>query len=84
MNDGLRGIKKFAFFEIEKPEKVENQKCLEISLNDIIPISLRVFDKFYYVAGKLDKTKDSKPFKIFQIHKYINPSICKCKILYKF
>ena len=68
MNDGLRGIKKFAFFEIEKPEKVENQKCLEISLNDIIPISLRVFDKFYYVAGKLNKTKDSKPFKIFQIH----------------
>ena len=68
MNDGLRGIKKFAFFEIEKPEKVENQECLEISLNDIIPISLRIFDKFYYVAGKLNKAKDSKPFKIFQIH----------------
>ena len=68
MNDGLRGIKKFAFFEIEKPEKVENQECLEISLNDIIPISLKIFDKFYYVAGKLNKTKDSKPFKIFQIH----------------
>ena len=66
MNSNLKGIKKFAFFEIEKPESLENQEPLKYSLNDIIPITLRIYDKYYYLAGKLKD--DKNPFKIVKIH----------------
>ena len=69
MSDSLKGIKKFKFFEIDKTEKDKN--AFENSLSDITPIAFRVCDNFYYVAGQLKedkKTKDTKLFKIFQLH----------------
>ena len=70
-NKNLQGIKKFKFFEAEKPEELENQKPLHYSLNDMVPVTFRVFDKYYYVSGKLkgDKnTKNTKLFRIVKIH----------------
>ena len=64
MSNALKGIKKFTFFEIEKPKKCENQKIL-YSLNDITPIKLAICDKYYYVLGQL---KSNKQFGIFRIH----------------
>ena len=64
----LKGIKKFAFFDIEKPEKSENQKTLNYSLNDIDPIQLKTFDNYYYIAGKLKSKKENKNlFRIFKL-----------------
>ena len=70
-NKNLQGIKKFKFFEIEKPEELENQKPLHYTLNDMIPITLRVYDKYYYVAGNLKgdkKTNNTKLFRIVKVH----------------
>ena len=64
MSNALKGIKKFTFFEIEKPKKCENQKIL-YSLNDITPIKLAICDKYYYALGQL---KSNKQFGIFRIH----------------
>ena len=66
MNSNLKGIKKFAFFEIEKPESLENQDSLNYSLSDITPVTLRVYDKYYFMAGKVKD--DAKSFKIMKIH----------------
>ena len=64
----LKGVKKFAFFEIEKHEKVENQKALDYTLSDIEPIQLKVYDNYYYVAGKLKSNKANKDyFRIFKV-----------------
>ena len=63
----LKGVKKFAFFEIEKHEKVENQKALDYTLSDIEPIQLKVYDNYYYVAGKLKSNKANKDY--FRISK---------------
>ena len=64
----LKGIKKFAFFDIEKPEKSENQKTLNYTLNDIEPIQLKIYDNYYYVAGKLKSKKENKDlFRIFKL-----------------
>ena len=70
-NKNLQGIKKFKFFEPEKPEELEGQKPLYYSLNDMIPITLRIYDKYYYVAGKLKgdkRTNNTKLFRIVKIH----------------
>ena len=66
MNNNLKGINKFRFFDIEEPEKLNNQKTLQYSLNDMVPISFKVYEKYYYVAGKLKN--DNNPFKIVKIH----------------
>ena len=70
-NKNLQGIKKFKFFEPEKPEELEGQKPLYYSLNDMIPITLRIHDKYYYVAGKLKgdkRTNNTKLFRIVKVH----------------
>ena len=74
MNAGLKGIKKFKFFEQEKPEESDNaEKPLNYTLNDIVPINLKIYEKYYYVLGKLKENKVSKNKKPFIIAK-INPS----------
>ena len=74
MNAGLKGIKKFKFFEQEKPEESDKaEKPLNYTLNDIVPINLKIYEKYYYVLGKLKENKVSKNKKPFIIAK-INPS----------
>ena len=64
----FKGVKKFAFFDIEKPEKVENQNALNYTLNDMEPIQLKIYDNYYYIAGKLKSNKADKDFfKIFKV-----------------
>ena len=47
MNAGLKGIKKFKFFEQEKPEESENrEKPLNYTLNDIVTINLKIYEKY--------------------------------------
>ena len=67
MNNSLKGIKKFSFFEIEKPEKFENQTSLNYNLNDITPVAFKIYNKYYYIAGKL-KGDNDKLFRIVKIH----------------
>ena len=67
MNNIFKGIKKFAFFRVEKSENSE-QKLLNYSLNDIVPIQLKIFDNNCYVAGKLKNGKaDTNLFRIFKV-----------------
>ena len=66
MNINLKGINKFKFFDIEKPENLENQKPLKYSLNDMVPISFKIYEQYYYVAGKLKE--ENNPFRIVKIN----------------
>ena len=70
-NKNLQGIKKFKFFEPEKPEELEGQKPLFYSLNEMTPVTLRIHDKYYYVAGKIKgdkRTNNTKLFRIVKVH----------------
>ena len=68
MYNNFKGVKKFPFFEKENPEKVENQKALDYTLSDIEPIQLKIYGKYYYVAGKLKNNKENKDFfRIFKV-----------------
>ena len=69
MTDFLKGIKKFSFFEIEKPGKLENQRALNYSLNDMAPVAFKICNKYYYVAGKLKSDSHNNIlFRIVKIH----------------
>ena len=73
-NKNLQGIKKFKFFT-EKNDEFDNQKVgpfLPYSLNDISPIAFKIFDKSYYVAGKLKSDRRTKDTNLFRIVK-VNP-----------
>ena len=72
MNAGLKGVKKFKFFEQEKSEKFdEKEKSLNYNLSDMIPVTFRIHEKYYYVSGKLKEDKNfhpQKPFIIAKMH----------------
>ena len=71
-NKNLQGIKKFKFFEVEKPEEPEaGQKFLGYSLNEVTISSFKFYNKFYYVSGKLKsdkRTDNTKLFRILKVH----------------
>ena len=69
-NKNLQGIKKFRFFGEDKSEEPDkNQKFLKPNLNDMIPTTLRIYDKYYYVSGQLKEDKLTNNTKLFRIAK---------------
>ena len=69
-NKNLQGIKKFRFFVEDKSEEPDkNQKFLKPNLNDMIPTTLRIYDKYYYVSGQLKEDKLTNNTKLFRIAK---------------
>ena len=69
-NKNLQGIKKFKFFEPEKPDEPDKQKGI-YTLNEMVPVTFRVYDKFYYVSGKLKGDKKTNNTKLFRIAKVL-------------
>ena len=71
INKNLVGIKRYRFFETEKPQKLSDESGLNFTLNDMIPFSFKIYDNYYYVIGKLkkdEKTNNEKLFRIFKVH----------------
>ena len=69
-NKNLQGIKKFNFFKEEKIEDADkNQKFLPYNLNHLTPTTLRIYDKYYYVSGKLKEDKSANKQNLFRIVK---------------
>ena len=69
-NKNIQGIKKFKFFT-EKTEEIDkNQKFLDYSLNDMTIGYAKMYNKFFYISGKLKKAKKPKAQRLFRIGKF--------------
>ena len=61
MSKSLGAIKKFSFFDIEKTGKAElNLSSVDYKLSNLIPVSFKVYNKYFYVSGQLNLDKSIK------------------------
>ena len=70
MNKSLSTIKKFQFFDLEKPSKADVKlSSVGYKLSNMIPIEMRVYNKYYYICGqlKLDNNKLNR-FRLVKMH----------------
>ena len=70
-NKNLEGIKRFRFFKAEPSQKLKDGEGLGFTLNDMIPISFKIYENYFYILGKLkkeDEKNNTKLFRIFKMH----------------
>ena len=70
MNKSLSTIKKFQFFDLDKSGKADQKlSSVGYKLTNIIPIEMRVYNKYYYICGqlRLDNNKHNR-FRLIKIH----------------
>ena len=73
MSKSLSTIKKFQFFDFEKPgegEVVKQRQSVTYILDNITPVEFRVYNNLYFVCGLVSGQDDNRYFRLIKVQQF--------------